>query len=110
MFRLSDGTWRKPRYLEVTVNEKTTLFANHQIIGLKSGAKAFVEKVIRRTVAGKFIDVLYISAIIGTFQTDEIIVVDGVSEVNEERIKIVGSLSGISLILSLGVGDKVKDE
>lgn len=97
IFRLSDGGWYKPRYLEVTLNDKTSLFSNRQIVGLKSGAKAFVEKVIRRTVNGKLIDVLYISAIVGNFQTDEVIIVDGVSDVNDERIRIIGSLSSIAI-------------
>lgn len=103
VFRLSDGTWKQPVYLEVTLNDKNVNFANRQILGLKSGAKAFVEKVIRRTVAGKFDDVLYISAIIGTFQTGEIIVIDGDDTMNSEKIRIVGSLSGV-LISEEGVG------
>src|SRR5688572_19003302 len=61
IFRLSDGKWVVPMYLEVTVQCHNYLFNNKQVTGLTSGATAFVERVIRRTVGSRLIDVFYIS-------------------------------------------------
>jgi len=71
IFRLSDGKWVVPQYLEVSLSEHNVLLVNKQIEGLDSGATAFVQNVIRRTVKGKLIDILYISAINGVFKTGE---------------------------------------
>jgi hypothetical protein len=71
IFRLSDGKWVIPQYLEVSLSEHNIKFIGKQIVGLTSGATAFVERVIRRTVQGKFIDVIYISTIVGNFVTGE---------------------------------------
>jgi hypothetical protein len=60
-----------PQYLEVSLSEHNIKFIGKQIVGLTSGATAFVERVIRRTVQGKFIDVIYISTIVGNFVTGE---------------------------------------
>lgn len=95
IFRLSDGRWKRPTYLEVAPNEKTFRFSNKQITGLTSGATAFVEQVIRKNIQGKIIDVLYISSVTGTFHTNEIIVTEDDFDLNNERIKIVGSLSSV---------------
>lgn len=103
VFKTSDGKWKVPRYLEVVINENNKLFSNKQITGLSSGATAFVEKVIRRTVANRLIDVLYISAINGTFQTEEVIVVKDNTALIDLKVKIIGSLSGIQVDLN-GVG------
>jgi hypothetical protein len=95
IFRTSDGRWKKPMYLEVSVNEKTERFAGKQITGLTSGAIAYVEQVVRKNTAGKLQDVLYISAIKGIFQTNEIIVTADDIDLNRERIKVTGSLSSV---------------
>jgi hypothetical protein len=107
IFRLSDGRWKQPMYLEVSVNENTSRFVNKQITGLSTGAKAFVEQVIRRNTLGKIVDVLYISAINGTFRTNEIIVTDDDVELNRERIRVVGSLSSV-LFPAVGSGEGYK--
>jgi hypothetical protein len=107
IFRLSDGRWKQPMYLEVSVNENTSRFVNKQITGLTSGATAFVEQVIRRNTLGKIVDVLYISAINGIFQTNEIIVTDDDISLNRERIRVVGSLSSV-LFPAVGSGERYK--
>lgn len=110
LFKTSDGTWRKPRYLEVELNENNSRFADKQVRGIESGATAFVEKVIRRTVADRLVDILYISAINGNFITNEVIVVDGDEVLENERIKITGSLTAIDIdINGVGFGYEVGD-
>lgn len=73
LFRPSDGEWHVPTYLEVSMTDKTISFVNKQVVGLTSRATAFVESVIRRTVKGKLVDIVYISAVNGNFQTGELI-------------------------------------
>lgn len=107
IFRTSDGRWKKPTYLEVSVNEKTARFTNKQIRGLTSGATAFVEQVIRRNTSGRLQDILYISSINGTFQTNEIIVTADDIDLNKERIKITGSLSSV-IFPAAGSGEGYK--
>lgn len=71
VFRTSASKWVVPRYLEVSLNEHNIQFYNKQIIGLNTGAKAFVERVVRKKVHDRYIDVFYISAIKGDFEVGE---------------------------------------
>lgn len=97
IFRLSDGTWHVPKYLEISLNKYNQEFVNKQIVGLTSGATAFVEAVIRKNFGGKFIDVAYISSIKGNFLTGEYInTADEVID-NENAPYITGSLNNIDL-------------
>jgi hypothetical protein len=67
----SDGIWKIPRYIECSKTDRAASFLGQQVTGSISGAKAFVENVIRKRVNGRFIDVLYLSDIKGDFQTGE---------------------------------------
>ena len=97
ILRASDSLWYKPRYLEVTKTDRNKTFLNQQIIGTTSGAKAFVESVVRKRVKGKVFDVLYISSLQGDFETGENIVTeDGIIEGSP---RVVGSLSEITVDL-----------
>lgn len=97
VFKLSDGKWEVPKYLELSLNENTVQFVNKQITGLTSGATAFAEAVIRRTIKGKFIDVLYMSAIKGDFITGELINTSGNLLAAEDCPVVIGSLSELLL-------------
>jgi len=52
IFRLSDGVYEKPEYLEIGYSIYNIDYVGKQVVGQLSGAKAFVEKYIRRR-AGK---------------------------------------------------------
>lgn len=101
LLRPSDGRWFVPKYLEVVPNEETTKFVNKQIEGLSSGAKAFCDSVIRRTTsAGKILDVVYISAIEGAFETGERInTFDKILPIRECPV-VTGSLNAIDVSVS----------
>lgn len=71
VFRTSVGKWVKPTYLEVSINEESVKFVNKQIVGLTSGATAFCSRVVRRTISGRLLDVIYITNISGKFITGE---------------------------------------
>jgi hypothetical protein len=109
ILRPSDSLWYKPRYLEVTKTDRNKTYLNQQVIGSQSGAKAFVESVVRKRVKGKVFDVLYISSLQGDFETGENVVTeDGVIEGSPT---IVGSMSEITLDLggrNNAVGDIFK--
>lgn len=96
MLRASDSDWYRPIYLEVSKSPKTTTFINRQITGTRSGAQAFVEGIVTKRIAGKHIDVLYLSEVRGTFKFNERITVDG----DLDGVPIVnGSLTDINLTL-----------
>jgi hypothetical protein len=104
ILKLSDGVWYVPKYLELSLNQQSDKFVNKQIIGLTSGATAFAESLIRRTIKGKLIDVLYISAINGNFITGEIINTEDEIINNAECPRIIGSLTNVEVDVN-GVGE-----
>jgi hypothetical protein len=73
ILRVSDGIWEKPLYLEVTHSRYNIDYVGKQVIGAISGAKAFVERFIRRRTSAGYIDLLYISGIQGAFRNGEVI-------------------------------------
>jgi hypothetical protein len=103
IFKLSSGQWYVPKYIEVSLNDKNKLFSGKVVTGITTGAKAFVESVIRRNVKGKLVDILFVSAINGVFQSGEIVTIVGNEEILEEKIQIVGSLTNVDVDVN-GVG------
>lgn len=96
IFRLSDGKWVKPKYLEVTPSDFNVQFVGKQIVGINTGATAFVERYIRRKVKKKYINILYISAIRGEFETGELISLYGQSLKNLPTV--IGSMTTLEII------------
>ena len=108
VFRLSDGKWIKPKYLEISTSKYNNYFVGKQIVGINSGATAFVERYIRRKIKSKYIDIFYISAINGEFETNEQVTLSG--EVLKDIPKVIGSLTSLQIIAGGGnfvVGDIV---
>lgn len=110
LFRPSESEWKIPRYLELSLNPNNKTFVNKQITGLASGATAFCEAVVRRTINGNLVDVAYISAIRGEWQTGEV-VVDSLGIISkEEAPRLIGSLNGATIInggTGYSVGDSI---
>lgn len=96
IFRLSDGKWVKPKYLEVTPSDFNVDFVGKQIVGVNTGATAFVERYIRRKVKKKYINIFYISAIRGEFETGELISLYGQSLKNLPTV--IGSMTTLEII------------
>jgi hypothetical protein len=93
IFRLSDGKWYQPTYLEISIRKDSDKLVGKQIVGAISGATAFAESLVRRTVKNRIIDILYISAVNGDFEVDEPInSTDTILEV-AERPFVIGSLT-----------------
>lgn len=77
IFRLSAAKWKIPRYMEVSPTVLNRSMVGRTIIGLESGATAFVERLVRKRVNSAFVEIFYISAISGDFRTGETIKIDG---------------------------------
>jgi hypothetical protein len=93
VFRLSDAQWVIPSYIEVTSKPVNRLLVGRSVVGTNSGATAFVEKLVRRRVKNTYIEVLYVSAITGEFETGEIIKLDNSTVPISEFPTMIGSLN-----------------
>jgi hypothetical protein len=71
IFRSSDGQWIVPLYLEVSNNTHLRDFIGKEITGATSGATAFVDKLIRRSIHGKYTNIFFITTLRGRFQAGE---------------------------------------
>lgn len=105
ILRASDSLWISPVYIEVSYSTRTKTYLNKRIVGSVSGSSAFVESIVTKRVAGKVIDVLYLSDVLGDFSTGEFISDDGKVK-NAPRI--IGSLSDLEVDIG-GSGYKVGD-
>lgn len=107
LFKLSDGEWRVPRYIEIALTDVAPQLVNKQILGCSSGATAFVDRAVRRQVNNRLTDILYVSAIQGDFQTDELIDLIDHSLDPSKRPVVVGSLTTVDVDEN-GSGEKFK--
>lgn len=107
LFKPSDGTWFVPQYLELSQSSRTKSYLNKEVLGARSGARAFAESLVTRRVKGKYIDVLYLSNVSGSFIIGEPIV-EVSNTVNTNAPITIGSLSSIDILdggQDLEVGD-----
>ena len=105
ILRASDSEWYEPEYIEVSRSDRTITFLDTQIIGSKSKAKATVEGIVTKRVNGKYIDVVYISNVRGSFLKDEFVTNDG--NLRNAPI-VVGSLTSIT-VSNGGRNNKIGD-
>ena len=104
----SDGIWRLPRYLEVSTSPRNISFVNQQIVGTKTGAVAFCERLVKKRVNGRFIDVLFLSNIQGDFSfREQIVASSNTSTVDAPTVE--GSLTTLD-VLNGGQNFSVGDE
>ena len=95
IFRLSDGEWYRPVYLEVTGDRRSIQLVGKQVTGVTSGATAFVEKYIKRKIKEGIVHVLYLSSVKGTFENNEFLKSDAIYN---DSPKVVGSLTSVEII------------
>jgi hypothetical protein len=99
IFKLSSAEWKIPKYIEVSSKIVNRLMVGRQITGVYSKATAFVEKLVRRKTGNAFVEVFYVSAVSGDFQTGEIIALSDISEFDiYEFPTMVGSLSSLEVL------------
>jgi len=71
LFKLSDNEWENKRYLEMVPSPINVGFIGRQIYGDTSKATAFAERLVRVKKGSLFVEVIYLSALNGVFQTNE---------------------------------------
>lgn len=107
LLKLSDGTWVKPVYLELTLSERTKDFIGKQIIGSRTGAKAFAESLVTERINGRFIHVIYLTNVEGDFETNEFIV--PTTDTNLANApQIIGSMTTLTVLTggaNFAIGD-----
>ena len=108
VLKSSDGTWIKPRYLEVTVSPRNKSFVNKEIFGTSTGSKAFCESVVKKRINGKFIDILFLSNVRGDFSYGEQVVETSNTNI-ENAPTITGSLTTLD-VLNGGQNFSIGDE
>ena len=89
VFKLSDNNFINVQYLEVLASPNNVQLVGQTIRGVDSGAEAFVERLVRKKVGFRFIEVLYISNVIGSFRTKEQVITVGLTD--NYSTKIIGS-------------------
>lgn len=107
IFRVSDGDWYIPHYIEVTATDRSIDYVNKQITGVTSGATAFVEKYIKRRIKNGVVSILYVSNIVGNFINGESL---KTSQLYSDSPKVIGSLNKVEIITGgklFKVGDVV---
>jgi hypothetical protein len=97
MFRLSNGIWNIPKYIELTDNPYLNQL-NGKLIRSSSGSTAVVENYTKKIVNGKIINVLYISDLVNDFNFNDLIYCDSFPGMSGLNAPIVtGSLSTITI-------------
>ena len=71
ILKVSDGDWRKERYLVVPYDQNNYNFIGKTVLGISSSAEALVEDVVRRNIRGRDIHQLILSNIAGEFFNQE---------------------------------------
>lgn len=107
IFKTSDGVWIKPTYLELTVKERTQSFVGQEIVGSRSGAKAFLESLVTKRLSGKYQQVAYLSSVRGNFETGELITTSSNTSF-ENAPTVIGSMTSLTVVdggANFAVGD-----
>ena len=100
LLKPSDSNWRKSIFLEMRPVRKLTgypILKGDRIKGSISGATAFVDQVVFRTLKGAIIPLLYISNNIGTFSKDDSLEVFRLGNNFSVGRLIYGSINDIKL-------------
>ena len=92
ILKVSDGDWRKDRYLVAPYDPSTYQFIGKTITGTESGAEALVEDIVRKNVRGRDIQQILLSNIKGSFNHFEPI-----------RLKTDVNGSGHNVIVEAGI-------
>jgi hypothetical protein len=113
LFKLSEGTWFKPQYIEITANGASSSraidFVGKFVTGLSSGAQAFVEKYIKYKTSNGVSHVLYVTNISGTFIPGELLSLDVAHPDSPEIVGSLGSLGSLNSINAKYGGSEIGD-
>jgi len=111
LFKLSEGSWVKPRYIEITGSnpQRAIALVGSAIRGITSGAEAFVERYIKRKVNNGFVHILYLTNVQGEFVNRETIYHKSQTPFSDSP-RVLGSLTSVDIVTGsrdFAVGDIV---
>lgn len=97
VFKLSDGQWIKPKYLEIAAPNPTRAIelVGKEIHGVTSNATAFVEKYVKRKIKNGFVHILELANIRGEFINRELLRSDRISL---DSPTVIGSLNSVDIV------------
>jgi len=112
LFRLSDAEWFKPQYIEInsTSVDRAITLVGKQVVGIASGATAFVERYVKKKVNIGYVHIFYVSNVSGTFQVGEKLKYD---QIFDDSPRVLGSLTQATVLEGsefFSVGDFVNFE
>lgn len=99
ILRASDGRWVLESSVRVSAPRAgaVSLFENKNIVGQTSGATARVDKIVQTSSSGIIVDEIFLLDIIGTFQDNEKIQLEGDATVFATIISATGPLQSVSV-------------
>ena len=110
LFKLSEGEWFTPQYLEISTtgysSSRAINLIGKIITGVTSGAQAFVEKYIKHETPNGFTHVLYVTNVSGVFNRGELIKSD---KVYPDSPTILGSLGNLTDLKTKSGGFNIGD-
>ena len=111
VFKTSDNDWAVPKYIECTDSPYLPQLVGQPIYNSSLSAEAVVENVQQKVVNQRTINVLYLSAVSGTFKFGEQILSKSVPALTLANAPtVLGSLTAIAIDnggLGLNVGDSL---
>ena len=105
VFKTSDNKWVVPQYLEVTYVPNLNQYVGQEIVGVNSGATAFVDSVVTGGVSSKYVNIFYLSNIKNNFVTGELVTLAS-NPVTSNVPTVVGSATSLQIV-SGGAGFSV---
>jgi hypothetical protein len=109
IFKLSDGDWVVPRYIEVSDSPYLTDMIGKEIYSSSSFSTAVVENYFTKNVNKKIINVLELTNLQGHFKYGEKVLCDSIDAITPYNApEVFGSLSSVS-ITDGGLGFEVGD-
>jgi hypothetical protein len=109
IFKLSDGDWVVPRYIEVSDSPYLTDMIGKEIYSSSSFSTAVVENYFTKNVNKKIINVLELTNLQGNFKYGEKVLCDSIDAITPYNApEVFGSLSSVS-ITDGGLGFEVGD-
>lgn len=96
IFKPSDNEWVNVEYLEIEEAPENVQFVGQIIVGAKTAASAYVERLVRMRKGARYISIIYLSNVSGSFQTDETVYTIHLS--TNVTTRILGSLTSLEIV------------
>jgi hypothetical protein len=98
ILKVSDGDWRKERYLVSSYDPTTYNFIAKTIVGTESGAQALVEDIIRKNIRGRDIMQILVSNVRGAFNDQEPIRLFSDTQAEGHTTIVEAGIDGVTIL------------